>query len=177
MLLIDEAKELVSYKLEDYKNDASLFLRLDRLYRSLNRSTLCCLDQVESALIQLSNHITKAESLTKPKKMPNKFVLKEDSLLYSDRLHQYYTPDTITDEVAIEFLASNKVYANFFDSLPEGWEKLVDEYGSQAPKKRKKTAEVTELVPEVAEEVEENSNEEGTTQVKTTTSTKKKIKK
>jgi hypothetical protein len=119
--------------------------------------------------------------------MLNKFVLKADSLLYSERLHKYYTPDTITDADALELLAGNKVYARYFEVLPEQWEKLVEDFSNQAPKKRKKTAEVSQEVPQVLEEapaqeetsteVEEVVTEEATTEVKKATSTKKKKKK
>lgn len=187
MLDLEEVKELVGYKLKDYKNDASLFLRLDKVYRSLSRSSLCCLEQVESAILKLTNYITKVENLNKPKTMPNLFVLKSDSLLYSEKLHKYYTPDTITDEDALTLLASNKVYARYFEVLPEGWENMVDQYASQEPKKRKRTTKVSQEVPQVLEEipaeevvameVEETATEEVTPEPKTTTSTKKKKKK
>jgi hypothetical protein len=119
--------------------------------------------------------------------MANQFILKADSLLYSERNHKYYVPSTITDDDALELLAGNKLYAKYFETLPVEWEKLVEEYTSQAPKKKKKATKVEETAApakEVIVEAEETDTSEAsseelepTTVENSATGTKKKKKK
>lgn len=58
----------------------------------------------------------------------SQFKLRKDSVIYDSLSHAHYSNHNLTDTAALNLLASNPRYAKSFESLPDNWEKMVEDH-------------------------------------------------
>lgn len=122
-MLQEQVEKLAATNSRDYVDNVALFIELKDLYMTLFGRSLCCLPEVESALIALRNYLTKTQNQNTMTN-ENLFQLKPESLLYSVASDTYYTEKTITDEDAKELLKASPSLINQFEIYPDNWQEL-----------------------------------------------------
>lgn len=104
-----------------------LNLQFVTYHRAIFKRDFCsaCPGQLEDAYNELLNftisktHITMSSS---------KFQLRKDSVIYDNISHAHYSNKNLTDQAALNLLASNPRYAKSFESMPDDWEKMVEDH-------------------------------------------------
>lgn len=117
-MTLEEVAKLTTIQIQD---DTSLFVELKEKYMSLFGRSLCCLPEVESALLAINNYLNKQNSEPMADQL---FQLKTESLLYSVASDTYYTEKTLTDDDAILLLSASPQLISQFEVFPENWKEL-----------------------------------------------------
>lgn len=104
-----------------------LNLQFVKYHNQIFKRDFCsaCPGQLEDAYNELLNYST---SQTQIKMSSSKFSLRKDSVIYDSLSHAHYSNKNLTDQAALNLLASNPRYAKSFETLPDGWEQMVEEH-------------------------------------------------
>jgi len=58
-----DINELVGYSVKDYEANPELFIRLNEHHKRVFRTTICCLPQLESAILSLKTYINNKKTI------------------------------------------------------------------------------------------------------------------
>lgn len=127
---MENLEQLISYPIATYRENPLLFQQVSDIHRTLFRTSICCLPELESALTRLNNYLQNQNQ--KPMDS-QRYVLKPDSLLYSTENQMYYTDKTITDDDAMEMLKVSPSLIEQFAQYPADWETEVANFKRSVP--------------------------------------------
>ncbi len=126
-LKIEIREFLQSNKARKILTNIELNLRFVAYHSQIFKRDFCsaCPGQLEDAYNELLNFTI---SNTQVKMSGSKFSLRKDSVIYDNISHSHYSNKNLTDEAALNLLASNPRYVKSFETLPDNWEKMVEEH-------------------------------------------------
>lgn len=99
-----------------------------KYYETVYKEDVCgaCPGKFAKAYNQLKYFTTSNKSLIM--KEESVFELQKDIVIYDKISHSHYSSKNLTDQGALNLLASNPKFAKKFTKLPDGWEQMVEDH-------------------------------------------------
>lgn len=121
---------LKAHTIVQIQRDNAINIRFADYYNKIFHDDICqgCPGAFSAAYDKLNNFINSNQPIIM--ESTSQFQMEKDVVIYDRLSHAHYSNKNITDEAALNLIATNPKYANSFPVKPDGWEQMVKQHKS-----------------------------------------------